>query len=532
MTGIRCALAIGLFQVLSVQWVVAADPTDRQAGEKVFFAFDDHSISWRHNLKLTLVPATKHPGNPVLRRGPKGSPDYGHAVLYGTVLKDGDKFRMWYLGMFQRELEHGQAPGWWRPMCYAESADGVHWTKPDLGLVEHNGSTHNNICLIEGRPKSLTLVDDFLSVLYEPDDPDPSRRYKAAYIAHLPSDEIKGGMSKVGVKERRVGSFVCATSADGLRWKVVGDRPMNARGERFEVSSLYQFGKFYYATGQLISPWTWRPDGSDIGRVMLAYRSPDFVSWSSATALSFARPGQLTNPPQDGQPSYTWAPASGIAAMSSSGSTACGRTDRRKAHPKGGLSTPYGVRIDLGLVVSNDGLHFREPVPNFTLIERGKSDEWDSIALLQGHAFAQVGDQTYIWYSHWDPEERSRPMEIGLATMRRDGFGYLSRQQADAPGHCVTATVPVSRDGQHIWVNVDGVSNANPLTVELLDDRDRPIPGYSGASAAKVASSGTRQLVKWPARPDQLGPRDGEFSVQVSFPETGDVRLYAVYVGP
>ena len=529
MTGIRCALAIGLFQALSVQWAVAADPADRQAGEKVFFAFDDHSISWRHNLKLTLVPATKHPANPVLRRGPKGSPDYGHAIIYGTVFKDGDKFRMWYLGRFQRELERGQAPGWWRPMCYAESTDGVHWIKPDLGLVEHNGSTHNNICLIDGRPKSLTLVNDFLSILYEPDEPDPSRRYKATYIAHLPYDEIIGGMSKVGVKERRVGSFVCATSADGLRWQVVGDRPMNARGERFEVSSLYRFGKFYYATGQLISPWTWRPDGTDIGRVMLAYRSPDFVSWSAATALSFARPGQLTNPPQEGQQLHMG------AGLWNRGNVLVGLygmwQDGPKERPKGATRL-YGVRIDLGLTVSNDGLHFREPVPNFKLIERGKSDEWDSIALLQGHAFAQVGDQTYIWYSHWDPEERSRPMEIGLATMRRDGFGYLSRQQADAPGHCVTAAVPVSRDGQHIWVNVDGASEANPLTVELLDDRDRPIPGYSGASAAKVASSGTRQLVKWPVHPDQLGPRDGEFSVQVSFPQTGDVRLHAIYVGP
>ena len=89
---------------------------------------------------------------------------------------------MWYLAMGQRKLERGQAPGYWRPMCYAESDDGVHWTKPDLGLVEYNGGTRNNICLIEGEPRSLTLVNDFLSVLHEPDDPDPSRRYKAAYI--------------------------------------------------------------------------------------------------------------------------------------------------------------------------------------------------------------------------------------------------------------------------------------------------------------------------------------------------------------
>ncbi|MFN7918727.1 MAG: hypothetical protein U0Q16_01440 [Bryobacteraceae bacterium] len=215
--------------------------------ETTLFSFDDESIPWRHNLRLTLVQATKHPGNPVLRRGPEGSPDFGHAILYGTVLHDGRKFRMWYLGMSQRRVEKGQAPGYWRPMCYAESDDGVQWTKPELGLVEFNGNKRNNICLIEGEPFALTRVNDFLSILYEPHEPDKRKRFKAAYIAHPQYDDIRGGMSKVGTKEGRVAAMVIATSADGLSWKVLGDRKCNAGGERFEVTSLYRFGDFYYA---------------------------------------------------------------------------------------------------------------------------------------------------------------------------------------------------------------------------------------------------------------------------------------------
>ena len=145
---------------------VSAEPTkgkkvsarsNPRGTETTFFAFDDQSLAWQHNLKLTLVSPEKHPANPVVRCGPKGSPDYGHAILYGTVIHDGSKFRMWYLGMIQRELEAGQAPGWWRPMCYAESADGVNWTKPELGLVELYGNKRNNICLITGEPDSLSL---------------------------------------------------------------------------------------------------------------------------------------------------------------------------------------------------------------------------------------------------------------------------------------------------------------------------------------------------------------------------------------
>ena len=81
-----------------------------QAEERTFFAFDDHSIPWQHNLKITLVEADKHPENPVLRRGPKGAPDNAHAILYGTVIKDKGKFRMWYLGNFDAKQLKTPAP--------------------------------------------------------------------------------------------------------------------------------------------------------------------------------------------------------------------------------------------------------------------------------------------------------------------------------------------------------------------------------------------------------------------------------------
>ena len=409
-----CLALFFLFACAGLAWLRAED--------RVYFAFDDQSIPWQHNLKVTLVPAQKYAGNPVLRKGPPGAPDHGHAVLYGTVIKDGDKFRMWYLGMIETELKKGQVSGWWRPMCYAESVDGMQWTKPELGLVDFNGNKRNNICLIEGDPFSLTRVDDFLSVLFDPQDPDPDRRYKAVYIAHMPYDEIHGGMSRIGKKEKRVCSTICAVSADGLSWKVVGDRPANAGGERFEVSSLYHFGDFYYVTGQLLSPWAWRADGSDIGRSMLAYRSSDFVTWSQEKTLAFARPGELIDPPVPGEQTHMG------AGLWNRGDVLVGLygmwQDGPAAKPKG-AGPLWGTHIDLGLILSDDGIHFREPVPDFKVVARGPEGAWDHIALLQGHAFVNEGDQTMIWYSHWDTGGSTKNMDIGLATMRRDGFGYL-----------------------------------------------------------------------------------------------------------
>lgn len=492
-------------------------------GALVFFAFDDHTIPWHHNTKLTLVRAEKHPANPVLRRGPEGAPDHGHAILYGSVIHEGGKFRMWYLGMIQESLQGSQAPGWWRPMCYAESDDGVRWTKPELGLVELNGNKRNNICVIESDPHSLSRVNDFLTVIHEPDDPDPSRRFKAAYIAHMPFEEVRGGRSKIGPNEGRWGSFVCATSADGLRWRVVGDRPMNAGGERFEVAGLYHFGSMYYATGQLISPWTWLRDGRDVGRVMLTYRSPDFEHWSRATALGFVRPGQAIARPVPGQQTHMG------AGLWNRGNVLVGLygmwQDGPKERPKG---TPhlYGVRIDLGLVVSNDGIHFREPVPDFKVLAHGKEGEWDSVSLLQGHAFANVGDKTYIWYSHWDNEREFRNQEVGLATLRRDGFGYLSRQVNGQDAQCITTNIPASESGYRLRLNVDGVSHDNPLTVELLDKSGRPLPAFSGENAARVTDPGVGREVTFASQSDL---KNRPFAVQARFPSSGDVRLYAIY---
>ncbi len=500
-----------------------------QAEEQVLFSFDDHSIPWQHNLKLTLVQADKHPDNPVLLRGPEGSPDNAHAILYGTVIKDKDKFRMWYLGSFDAKQLKTPAPENWRPMCYAESKDGIRWKKPNLGLVEFNGNKNNNICLIQGNPQSLTLVNDFLSVMHDPSDPDPAKRFKVAYIAHVPYEEIAGGMSSIGRKEKNICSTICATSADGLTWKVVGDSPANASGERFEVSGLYRFGDFYYSTGQIIGPWSWQTDGSfrkdpnrpDPDRVMRVYRSSDFSSWSQATALSFARPGQLASPPVRGQQTHMGA---GLWNRGKVMLGLYGQWQDTAEPPAKGHGFNEGVHIDLGLIVSNDGIHFREPVANHKVIAVGNKGEWDDVALLQGHAFVNDGDKTMIWYSHWDTSGQGKPMEIGLATLRRDGFGYLSAQEDDNESEFATDFFESDKNTK-IHLNVDGLTTESPLEIELLNHLAKPLPGFSGADAVKITDNGTRLPITWSKKIPS-----GKLALRVKYPINSKAKVYAIYL--
>jgi len=91
---------------------------------------------------------------PVLRASEFGSgaPDDWAAHFYGTVLNDNGKFRMWYYAchwgknpdwpprMMQQIVKkptwaHVEFEGFEGPICYAESDDGINWTKPQLWQV-------------------------------------------------------------------------------------------------------------------------------------------------------------------------------------------------------------------------------------------------------------------------------------------------------------------------------------------------------------------------------------------------------------
>lgn len=80
---------------------------------------DDYLIASMTGVTREIHPARKHPANPVL--WPTEPWEGKVAVIYGSVIRDDGKYRMWY---------HGGAG-----VSYAESEDGIKWTKPLMGLV-------------------------------------------------------------------------------------------------------------------------------------------------------------------------------------------------------------------------------------------------------------------------------------------------------------------------------------------------------------------------------------------------------------
>ena len=121
-----------------------SSPPENPLPRVTLFSFDDHSIRYKENLKLSLVSPEEFPDNPVLRHGPAGSVDEADVTFYRTVIRVGQKFRMWYV-----------AGSWWRydggirrryfQVAYAESDDGIRWTIPVLGLTPFKSNTRNNL---------------------------------------------------------------------------------------------------------------------------------------------------------------------------------------------------------------------------------------------------------------------------------------------------------------------------------------------------------------------------------------------------
>jgi hypothetical protein len=150
---------------------------------------------------------TLHP-EPVL--GPDSFVDGAGTSIYGTVLRDGGRYRMWYQAW----------PKDWGGknidlVGYAESDNGLDWRKPRLGLVEYR--THgrdNNLVAMGGHPPTLFI---------DPDAPS-SHRYRATMCTGPAHQGADNKLTDYG--------YYTAHSPDGFQWQYDTDSP---RWKPFDV---------------------------------------------------------------------------------------------------------------------------------------------------------------------------------------------------------------------------------------------------------------------------------------------------------
>ncbi len=211
-------------------------------GERQLF-LDDAGITSVENLERTMHPPVK--------RGAVIVPDQPWETTLQTrcaPVWDPERtvFKIWMITSTNIPGVAGTS--------YAESTDGVHWTKPNLRQMKNNDSLENNFISVV--PGDVWPDSGIENVVYDPDDPSRQRRYKGFY----------------GVINRRP-----MASADGIRWTLI-DADVLPSSDESNLSFDRQ-QRIFIATLKRGGPY---------GRSHGIWTSRDFTNWIDTGVLFHA----------------------------------------------------------------------------------------------------------------------------------------------------------------------------------------------------------------------------------------------------
>ena len=173
--GILVGTAVAL---CTAGWGMSAQPID--VGENLQLPWDDSLVDVERTDAPALLHAPEFRGTVMTF----DAPWEGDGVGTGTIIEDNGLYRLYYLAW---QMDHAPESKWKQKgyrICYAESRDGINWTRPDLGIAEFEGSKHNN--LLFGTNDLVTGSIGFFRDT-NPSCP-PDERYKMIAVWCKPGD--------------------------------------------------------------------------------------------------------------------------------------------------------------------------------------------------------------------------------------------------------------------------------------------------------------------------------------------------------
>ena len=207
------ALVASLF-ALSVAHSVAADaPLDIGSRRELFVdGFLVDRLAGKASLRL-------HHPVPQKIAIVHDAPWEGSGCVYHSIFKDGGLYRMYYAAGQLTVTPNGVAASTHGLFCcYAESDDGLHWRKPELGLHEFKGSKANNIVMVKQKI-GTTISEPGEPAVFK--DENPAAPLDARYKALLPASRLR--------PDQRRG-LLAFKSPDGLHWSPMSGSVFIERG--------------------------------------------------------------------------------------------------------------------------------------------------------------------------------------------------------------------------------------------------------------------------------------------------------------
>jgi hypothetical protein len=438
----RCAVDAASRRVTSTR----QDAVSTSAPSK-YLLLDPRIIDRTENVRLVPGQVTKHPRNPLFAEDKPWEPRFDN--LYVNVLYDEEEqlYKCWYSPFIIEKrttgvprdkragLNYLKVTPNHREMgiCYATSKDGLAWVKPELGLVEFNGSMKNNL-VIRG-PHGAGLFKDLR-------ESDPARRYK------------------MFTKQDDKGPMCAAFSPDGLRWSKLVPCPEIASAGDTHNNAFWsaELGKYVGIT---------RLWSKENGRLVGRCESGDFLHWTKAVDVLHRLP---TEPHRQtyAMPVFRYANVYlGLLML---------------------LNTKTDL-VDCELAWSPDTMQWERVCPGAPLIPRGSEGTYDCGCIYAAAYPVIRKDEIRLYYGgNNGPHTTWRDGFFCLATLRPDGFAGMGPIKADTPATIVTKPIPCT--GKQLRVTADAAGGSLRVAVESAD-------GLSLEDCRPISGNVTDEVVTW-----------------------------------
>jgi hypothetical protein len=396
--------------------------------------FDDDLID-RLGGTARLVVQKPEPREVVLKTD---RPWEGNTSAYFTIFEDLGTYRMYYRGahfdVATKKEAHRQVT------CYAESKDGLSWSRPDLGLFAFDGSKQNNIVWDGPGTHNFTPFKDD-----RPGCPADSR-YKALAGA-------KGGL-------------IALRSVDAIHWEPMAEAPVITRGA-FDSQNL----AFWDAHAGVYREYH-RASPGGIRSIMMS-TSDDFLNWTEPVLLEYP----------DARREHLYTNAI--------------RPYFRAPHVLIGFPTrflPATQQTEPTFMASRDGKTFRRyteaAIPTSAPADRdGNRSNYMTWGLVQLPGSAHERELSVYATEAYYTGPGSR---IRRFSYRVDGFVAL--HAGPEGGEAITR--PVRFEGRKLVVNFKS-SPRGTIRVELLDAAGATLPGFTASDSRPLRGDAVAQTVAW-----------------------------------
>jgi len=458
---------------------------------------DNNMIEVTPGVPRKLHPPEKHLSNPVVRRDRWWEGDF--LQPYTTMYDEEEKlFKMWARtgSDHARNYLDGNA-GY---MTYLTSADGIHWDKPELGVVTFAGRRDHNVVFtsdmvaasIPNRPTKRFVI---------PSRPAPPQGKKAFFwsvVKHpQPKDANERFVALAIVQDHRRGAHI-VTSPDGIHWSCA-DAPfwqtphdVSGYGDDCLMHLIYDTARHKWVIYRRIIPEVSErmiADDSDrerepVNRYYRSYayaESEDLREWKNYQFI-------LSMQPDD--------PADTELYQFS-----CHKYEDIYV----GYMSVFHLRpqsIDIRLATSRDGINFTRVCRDEPFIPSGPLGYYDYMAMCCSQPEPiVVEDTTYIYYSavnvphDFDPDLHGEEGGAGLVTFKRHRFASLETGESGS-GLCRVVTKPFIVRHPKLFLNA-ATWEKGSIRVEALTRDWRPISGFTEPEAHDVQGNALDHPVRW-----------------------------------